>query len=539
VNDTARYLSDSPSREDGLKLDAFRNSLLDILLHAETPLTVGVFGTWGSGKSTLLSMLKREIDAMKLHYFRTVWFTAWKYDREDALWRAFVLRVVDGLYPRDEKGGRYAPEELSGEQGEAVKLLERLERAVYETVYWQGESRWALNTEALVKEGVRLPLWLASHLAGLTNAAEVIGLKPDLANLVERKVREYHMNQLRFMEQFADEFERAVRLVLRGKGNGDGGFSGRLVVFVDDLDRCLPEKAVEILEAIKLFLDVPGVVFVIGMDREVIRKGIEAHYGSLLRSVVGSDEPPIDGDRYLEKVVQIPFNVPPLDMDTRLAFISFLEERLPKEFGLDDVTRQVIARGVFPNPRQIKRVLNIFNLLRQVVQNQVERRAMEKDAISWPLLAKAVLIQSQWPQVYRWWRQYPTLVQTLEDEFTQRPVTREEMLEGRIPSREGAPQEVGKGGILGEIRRNRSRYALLAEALRYPDRGDEGADGNRFEGLDRRQLWAYVGLVGTVESVEGGAQPEVPMPEEWSSIISTGDEVKIRDMLLKSLVSVF
>jgi len=40
VNDTARYLSDSPSREDGLKLDAFRNSLLDILLHAETPLTV-------------------------------------------------------------------------------------------------------------------------------------------------------------------------------------------------------------------------------------------------------------------------------------------------------------------------------------------------------------------------------------------------------------------------------------------------------------------------------------------------------------------
>ena len=62
------------------------------------------------------------------------------------------------------------------------------------------------------------------------------------------------------MEQFEKTFAEAITKIL--------GEDGRLVVFVDDLDRCLPEKAIEILEAIKLFLHVPQTIFVLGMDRE-------------------------------------------------------------------------------------------------------------------------------------------------------------------------------------------------------------------------------------------------------------------------------
>ena len=55
----------------------------------------------------------------------------------------------------------------------------------------------------------------------------------------------------------------------------------RLVVFIDDLDRCMPEKAIEVLEAIKLFLDVQGCIFVLGLDQEVIARGIELKYREL------------------------------------------------------------------------------------------------------------------------------------------------------------------------------------------------------------------------------------------------------------------
>jgi hypothetical protein len=93
------------------------------------------------------------------------------------------------------------------------------------------------------------------------------------------------------------------------------------------------------------------------------------------------------------------------------------------------MTRQVFARGLYPNPRQVKRALNIFRLLQEIAR---KREALE---ISWPLLAKTVVIQTQYPELYQLWRSYPTLVQTLEEEYTSRPTTEEELLRGRGPAR--------------------------------------------------------------------------------------------------------
>ena len=91
-------------------------------------------------------------------------------------------------------------------------------------------------------------------------------------------------------------------------GNGERGLPARAdvaaEVFVDDLDRCLPEKAIEVLEAIKLFLEAPGTVFVLGMDREVVERGVESRYRGFFRQVstTGNDLP-ISGDTYLQVFV--------------------------------------------------------------------------------------------------------------------------------------------------------------------------------------------------------------------------------------------
>jgi predicted KAP-like P-loop ATPase len=96
------------------------------------------------------------------------------------------------------------------------------------------------------------------------------------AEAISRETKSYHRRQLQYMEEFEATFKEAVSL-LDEKGRG------RLIVFVDDLDRCLPEKALEVLEAIKLFLEVPGVIFILGMDQDVIRQGIEARYAAAFR----------------------------------------------------------------------------------------------------------------------------------------------------------------------------------------------------------------------------------------------------------------
>ena len=362
------YLSDNWASLDGLNYGVYQSALLDILQNGQTPLTVGVFGTWGSGKTTLLRLLKGEIDKDQLNKRKTIWFTAWKYEHQEALWRAFILQVIGGLYP-SENGVRLAMDKLDVQQKEGVEYLERLERALYETVSWQEKGAWVLDKEALKKELIHIPFWLVFQLTGNFEAARDLGITPDLASTLERQIREHHLQQLQSMEQFADHFENAVRLIL--------GKEGRLVIFVDDLDRCLPEKAVEILEAIKLFLDVPGTVFVLGMDREIVRRGIQVHYSSIMSASSqdnSNNETPIDGDVYLQKMVQIPFNLPPLDVDNRKKYIEFQEENLPELYRLDVITREVLARGLFPNPRQVKRALNVLTCCARLSGSKLRKK---------------------------------------------------------------------------------------------------------------------------------------------------------------------
>ena len=80
---------------------------------------------------------------------------------------------------------------------------------------------------------------------------------------------------------------------------------GVLVIFIDDLDRCLPDKVVQVLETIKLFLDKQGCVFVIGADVNVIREAVTSHYKNInLTGESASD--------YLEKIIQLRFELPPI-----------------------------------------------------------------------------------------------------------------------------------------------------------------------------------------------------------------------------------
>lgn len=157
------YLTDEYTLDDALNFSDFRPALEQIVLTASTPLTIGVFGAWGTGKTSLLRMLHQDVEAQKLYRLRPVWFTAWKYDHEEALWRAFLLRVLDALQPREEEPAAAPREERPrlqnpvGEQAGQVALLDRLEESVYQPVDWQELGRWTLDWLALARQGGAYP----------------------------------------------------------------------------------------------------------------------------------------------------------------------------------------------------------------------------------------------------------------------------------------------------------------------------------------------------------------------------------------------
>ncbi|WP_396272784.1 KAP family P-loop NTPase fold protein [Granulicella arctica] len=183
-----------------------------------------------------------------------------------------------------------------------------------------------------------------------------------------------------------------------------------LVVLIDDLDRCSPERVIENLEAIKLFLSVPSTAFVIGADPRIVEHAIRLRYAER----AGGDEPE-ENKRlvkdYLEKVIQIPYRLPRLSSSEIETYMSLLfcglylgkddadrcivqshKERTANRysaFGFAKVKETLgkepngslseslifsataaplIAKGLEGNPRQVKRFLNAFILRKKLAK---------------------------------------------------------------------------------------------------------------------------------------------------------------------------
>ena len=96
-----------PARRRGQpRLRPYILALSDILLdpNTQTPLTLGLFGSWGSGKTSLMRMMRRRIEERPIEVreafpMQTVWFNAWMYSREESLWRALLLHVLRSIRP--------------------------------------------------------------------------------------------------------------------------------------------------------------------------------------------------------------------------------------------------------------------------------------------------------------------------------------------------------------------------------------------------------------------------------------------------------
>jgi hypothetical protein len=117
-----------------------------------------------------------------------------------------------------------------------------------------------------------------------------------------------------------------------------------LYVFVYDLDRCLLDSALEVFEAVKLFLDAPECVYIVALDRDVIRRGLAIRYPA---SAGGS----VDADEYIEKTSTLSFDLPTLGIDDGVALVRSCVGDAPVDES--QLRRIVVLLGT--NPRRLKR----------------------------------------------------------------------------------------------------------------------------------------------------------------------------------------
>jgi formylglycine-generating enzyme required for sulfatase activity len=468
------------TRHDRLDFSHYADVLTEVALTADTPITIGIFGPWGSGKTSLMRLTAEQLVNRRTashRWARAIWFNAWQYERDQgALWRALLLRVLEGL-----KSDQLSKEDAQQIADWRTRLYTDVQRAETGSI----EIDWPKLGKGVLHLGLSLLPTPSTFLELVQLLQGDMGTLEGIVSAFERERTEIYRRQLMLLEEFQGGFAHLVREYVWSR-------NGLLVIFIDDLDRCLPGRAVEVLEAIKLFLDVKGCVFFIAVDRDVIERVVQTQYtGHLLGEDEGETEAHVAGQSYLEKIVQIPFHLPPLE-DYQIA--GFIEQHDP---NLPLGCREILSLGLEPNPRVVKRTLNIFRLLLTLAKRRVAEGTMEP--IVPELLAKMVVIQTHYHDLYRDLLEYPNLIQDLE-----------------LAAREGMEVQRAVSPIAEETS---EAATLLEQYLRYKSLLRMLRVEPSFGDLTRDQITAYIYLTRPT-SKESGRQARREAAQLWQDLLS-------------------
>ena len=308
--------SDNETAIDSLNVQHVVQAILHLLdLPHLSPVTIGVYGDWGSGKSSVVLMLKGELESKpRAADTLCVAFNGWRFDGYDDAKSALMTTILEEM----------AKQKTLGE--EIVGRIMALAKRVNWLRLGKTGGRYALHAGMAIATGG------ASVLPSL--AAEVItSAKNTRTEDLMEKVGDYLVSaeEATKVHETVRDFEADFAEVLRQTK------LRRLVVIIDDLDRCNPAQIIETLEAIRLFLAVPKTAFIIAADELMVQHAARLRFPGL------DTQPDSLGREYLEKMVQVPVRVPPLgprDLETYLNML-FLQLHLsePEFRATRDVAR--------------------------------------------------------------------------------------------------------------------------------------------------------------------------------------------------------
>lgn len=376
--------------EDRFGYQTYADVLAKRAAEADTPLTVGIFGAWGSGKTSLMKLIGAALP--KDTNISQIWVDAWTLSTQEEVWQAFLQVLFNEVNRKLSPWRRIDVRKLGYWLIATIwRLLLVIIPIIVGVWLWgNAETGWS-DILALIFAGSGLAGLLAYVKPIIKAWSQVV--KFDVKTVLKYEPYEAQITEL---AKLRDRFNSLVNVLV--------GTTGRLVIFVDDLDRCAPDKITGVLEAIKLFATVPACVYVLGLDYEIVQSAICKSYRF---------RTPAEAGAYLEKMIQIPFHLPPLDRQ-RIEF--YIRDEYPNLHADCPKVGDVFSLGLEANPRQVKRALNVFRTLLELSQKRFMN--WEVDLLENELIAKMVVIQSrsQFRELYARVKETPACLIKVEEE---------------------------------------------------------------------------------------------------------------------------
>jgi hypothetical protein len=362
----------------------------EIMNSDSLPLSLGVFGPWGSGKSSFMNICRSVLSSQGV---RTISFNPWKYDTRDEVWHAIIQSILTDIKEDPGAASGFGLESPSG-------LADKISR-LSSTLAW------------LLTRGV------VPTLSGGMLSAESLDKLHEA--WTARQLENYrHVNV--FEQDFCEVVDACVH-------DSEGK---RLVIFIDDLDRCSGQEAIKVLDSLKLFLGNSSCVFVLGMDHEIIAEAAaKKQSGEIGR-----------GRQYLEKLIQFPYHLPSISTEAIQRDLYPHVSRL----GEDSSMWELIRIAFDGNPRKVRRFINAYNMAALTLGGQTEEPSRDRLM----RMAELLAIRICFPDFFRRLQREPDLWERLEPEFE------------RTGNRKAVEIYPGLGLFLERISKNRNGFNFPA-----------------------------------------------------------------------------
>ena len=294
-------LSDNETKVDLLNNKAIAKTIVSIIKDSKESVSIGVHGDWGAGKSSILAMVEGEVaEAAKKKEekpFRAtcVRFNGWQHqgfeDSKIALMSAIVSQLVELAEKHPVKEGTRKVKDIAKNLWKNINWLSVAKQV--------GAVGFSLATGTapitIITKAFEL---LKGHADSQEHVEAAIGT---IGEYIKKAAVSEDTSTLKEFNEFRKNFKDLLKEAEIEK----------LVVIIDDLDRCLPTVAIETLEAVRMFMFMEETAFVIGADEIMIRYAVKKHFPDMEREKgvnIGVDF----ASKYLEKLIQVPFRIPAL-----------------------------------------------------------------------------------------------------------------------------------------------------------------------------------------------------------------------------------
>jgi predicted KAP-like P-loop ATPase len=347
---------DSETEIDFLDFDYLIGILKDIIEDESLlPSSIGVYGDWGSGKSSLIKMSIKGFEENKSDTVCLV-FNGWLFEGYEDAKTALMGTILDTIQSKRKLTEK------------AKKTLAGLCKSVDKFKLVKNGAKY--GTDLLLTGGIGTiaDITLNSVMSKLGENAKDI----DKEGAIQAIKDELNNKEIREdIKQFQSNFSELLEETK----------IKRLVVFIDELDRCSPDTILETLEAIRLFLFTGNSVFIIGADERHIAYAVKRKFNEIEGQQINI------GKEYLEKIIQYPIRIPRLNSKevefyiTCLLFqkdlneeefekiIEFLKQEKLENFLDFNITYQLINGKLPEIANEVKESITIAKQLSSVLSN--------------------------------------------------------------------------------------------------------------------------------------------------------------------------